>query len=92
MGKRTIKKAARAGSVESNDCLVMISPADDLEITINSEVKSQYGDQIEATVKSKLGEMGVDKANVIVEDMGALDFTIRARVEACVLRGVEDEL
>lgn len=87
MEKTRISKAARAGSVESNDCLIMISPADTLEIEINSEVKDQYGDLIEASVREKLEELGVDQAKIVVEDRGALDFTIKARVEACVKRG-----
>lgn len=87
MEKQPIIKSARAGSVESNDCLVMISPSDKLEIEINSEVKDQYGAQIEETISQKLEEMEVDQAKLVIEDRGALDFTIRARVEACVLRG-----
>lgn len=90
MEKRTeIVKPARAGSVESNDCLVIISPADELSIEISSEVNAQYGDQLKLVVEETLKELGVEKANVKLEDKGALDFTIKARIEACVLRGAK---
>lgn len=87
MERREIVKPARAGSAESNDCLVIISPSDDLDIMISSEVKKQYGEEIEKTVKETLENLGVEEAQVKIEDKGALDFTIRARVEAAVLRG-----
>lgn len=87
MEKREIVKPARAGSAESNDCLVIISPSDDLNVQISSEVQVQYGDDIKKVVLESLKDLGVDKAQVKVEDKGALDFTLRARVEAAVLRG-----
>lgn len=87
MEKREIVRPARAGSAESNDCLVIISPSDDLNVQISSEVQVQYGDDIKKVVLDSLKDLGVEKAQVKVEDKGALDFTIRARVEAAVLRG-----
>lgn len=87
MEKREIVKPARAGSAESNDILVIISPSDDLSMDISSEVSLQYGSEIEKVILETLKEMGVEKAQVKVEDKGALDFTIKARVEAAVLRG-----
>lgn len=87
MERREIVRPARAGSVESNDLLVIISPADDLSIDISSEVSLQYGDDIKRVIEDTLKEFGVEKAQIKVEDKGALDFTIKARVEAAILRG-----
>ncbi|NLW43468.1 MAG: citrate lyase acyl carrier protein [Tissierellia bacterium] len=87
MEKREIVRPARAGSVESNDLLVIISPADDLSIDISSEVSLQYGDDIKKVIEETLKKFGVEKAQIKIEDKGALDFTIRARVEAAILRG-----
>lgn len=89
MEKYQIVKPARAGSAESNDCLVIVSPFDELQIEISSEVFKQYGTEIERVVRETLESLGVDKAQVKVEDKGALDFTIRARVEAAVKRGAK---
>lgn len=85
--KYEIVRPARAGSVESNDILVMITPAEELNIEISSVVKAQYGEDIKKVVEDELKALGVEKANVKIEDKGALDFTIRARVRACVIRG-----
>ena len=90
MDKREIVRPARAGSAESNDVLVIISPSDDLTIDIASEVSVQYGEDIEKVIREKLQDLGVEKAQIKIEDKGALDFTLRARVEAAVLRGAKN--
>jgi citrate lyase subunit gamma (acyl carrier protein) len=94
MHETKITKMAKAGSVESNDILVMISPGEGkIDLEIESVVYNQYGDDIRKTILDTLQEEGVTDAKVIVKDKGALDFTIRARVKACVKRGSEqDEL
>ena len=85
--KYEIVKPARAGSVESNDILVMITPSDELIIEISSVVSAQYGEDIKTVIEDEIKSLGVEKAHIKVEDKGALDFTIRARVKACVIRG-----
>ena len=84
--ERVISKAAKAGSLESNDLMIMIEPSDKLEITINSVVKEQYGDKILKAINEVLDEEGVTKANIVIEDKGALDFTIRARMRTAIER------
>ncbi|MDO5725268.1 MAG: citrate lyase acyl carrier protein [Tissierellia bacterium] len=84
-----IAKIARAGSAESNDILIMISPADTIEIELDSVVKKQYGDDILRVIKETLKDLDVEGAKIVAEDKGALDFTIRARVKAAVLRGAD---
>ncbi len=84
--KRVISKAAKAGSLESNDLMIMIEPSDKLDITLNSVVKEQYGDKILKAINEVLDEEGVTKANIVIEDKGALDFTIRARMRTAIER------
>lgn len=84
--ERVISKAAKAGSLESNDLMIMIEPSDKLEITLNSVVKEQYGDKILKAINEVLDEEGVTKANIVIEDKGALDFTIRARMRTAIER------
>lgn len=84
--ERVISKAAKAGSLESNDIMIMIEPSDKLEITLNSVVKEQYGDMILKAVKEVLDSEGVTKANIVLNDKGALDFTIRARMKTAIER------
>lgn len=86
-----IKKIASAGTMESSDVYVEIEPGNgQLEICLESVVKVQYGAAIEATVRDVLNELEVADACVRVNDRGALDCVIRARVETAVLRGKGD--
>ena len=82
-----ILKAAMSGTLESSDAQVMVEPADDgIELTLESSVMNQYGRQIKATVLETLERLGVENARVSVVDKGALDCTIKARVECAVFR------
>ena len=47
---------------------------------------NQYGRQIKATVLETLERLGVTDARVTVVDKGALDCTLKARVECAVFR------
>ncbi len=83
-----IKKMATAGTVESNDILIMMSPGEgDIMIELESIVEQQYGQDIKKVIKDTMEEAGLTSANVIAKDKGALDFTIRARVKTCIERG-----
>ena len=79
-----------AGSFDSNDCLVTIKKADKLTITIDSIVKDYFYEAILDTVKKALEEKNISKdsmnISVEVQDKGALDFTIRARVLTALKR------
>ena len=82
-----IIKNASAGTMESSDVYVEIEPAASLQIQLESVVKGQFGTQIQAVVEEVLQECGIEKARVSVNDRGALDCVIRARVEAAIVRG-----
>lgn len=82
-----IKNRAFAGTLESSDVYVEIEPADKLAIELESVVKAQFGDAIEAVVRDVLKEQGVENANVRIADRGALECVLRARVETAIKRG-----
>ncbi|MCI8815522.1 MAG: citrate lyase acyl carrier protein [Angelakisella sp.] len=82
-----IVAAAMAGTLESSDAQVTVEPADGLEIRLSSSVMSQYGRQIRQVVADTLARLEVTGAKVTVIDKGALDCTLKARVEAAALRG-----
>lgn len=86
-----ILRSASAGTLESSDVYVEIAPADNgIEIELNSVVQAQFGEEILAVVREVLADCGVENARVSVQDRGALDCVIRARVETAVLRGKEE--
>lgn len=82
-----ILKPAMAGTLESSDAQVTVEPGDDrVELTLSSSVMNQYGRQIKATVLETLERLEVTSARVNVVDKGALDCTLKARVECAVYR------
>lgn len=87
-----IIKAAVAGTLESSDCMVTIEPSDEsLEIELESTVIRQYGRQIRKVALETLNRLGVKKGRVSIVDKGALDCTIKARVECAAMRAAEHE-
>lgn len=85
-----IKKAAQAGTLESNDVYVQVfeHPNDTLEIKLTSVVIKQFKDQILDVVTNTLQKHNITSCLVVVEDKGALDHVIEARVESAILRSI----
>lgn len=82
-----IKHSAIAGTLESSDVQVMVEPSTDgVSVELNSSVIKQYGAQILETVHEVLDTLEVKDAKIVVQDQGALDCTIKARVQTAVLR------
>lgn len=82
-----IKKAAIAGTLESSDAQVTVEPGEGtLELSIESSVINQFGKQIKAVLTQTLNRLEVTDAKVRVVDKGALDCTLKARLECAVFR------
>ena len=81
-----IQKTAMAGTLESSDAQITVEPGENLSLTIESSVMNQYGRQIKAIVLKTLEELEVTNAKVTVVDKGALECTLKARVECAVYR------
>lgn len=90
-----IKKPAVAGTLESSDCMVTVEPGQGkVELDLDSAVLRQYGKQIRKVIRETLERLDVTDAKVTVVDKGALDCTIKARVECAVYRSndIKDNL
>ena len=88
-----IKQKAHAGTLESSDIYVEIAPAQagsGIVLNLTSVVMQQFGPEIEAVIRETLAGLGVEDAQLTVSDRGAVDCTIRARVETAVCRGKGD--
>ncbi len=81
-----ILKSAVAGTLESSDAMVTVEPGEGITVELSSSVMNQYGRQIKATVLETLERLEVKDAKVTVIDKGALDCTLKARVECAVFR------
>lgn len=75
-----------AGSLESSDCLITVTDSDKLDIIIESVVFKQFGDDILKVITDTLKEHKINKIKVLCQDKGALDFTIKSRLETAILR------
>jgi citrate lyase subunit gamma (acyl carrier protein) len=83
-----ILKPAKAGTLESSDMYITVYPNDGegINIKLESVVIKQFGSQIKKVITETLGELDVENVDVVAVDKGALDCTIKARVEAAVRR------
>lgn len=83
-----IEKVAKAGTLESNDIVIMVYPNenDTVEIELESIVMQQFGHRIREVIEETLKSLGVTSVKVKAQDKGALDYTIGARVETAIKR------
>jgi len=86
-----IKKPAISGTLESSDVQVTLwpNPGSGIQIQLKSVVKAMFGEAIEQTVRATLAQFGVTDVLVDVNDKGALDFVICARMQCAICRGAE---
>ncbi|WP_041960025.1 citrate lyase acyl carrier protein [Sulfurospirillum arsenophilum] len=81
-------ETAHAGTLESSDAFVRVIPIDEkgIVIELESSVEEIYGDAIRALILEAATAMKVDGIKLIVQDKGALDYVIKARVQTAILR------
>lgn len=85
-----IIKIANAGTLESSDIQIIITPAESgIEIQLESAVMAQFGESIEEVIMDTLKEMGVTNARVTANDKGAIDPVIKSRVQTAVMRAAD---
>lgn len=82
-----IKNPATAGTMESSDIMVTLTPVDhETSIELESSVEKQFGDQIRDVIRQTLDRLGITKVDVSAVDKGALDCTIKARTVVAAYR------
>lgn len=87
-----IVRVAKAGTLESNDVMVMVTPLEDgrIDVDLESIVLQQYGPQIRAAILETVEQLQASGVRIQARDKGALDYTIRARVETALLRAAQE--
>ena len=82
-----IKTAAVAGTLESSDCMVTVEPGSgQIDLDLDSVVIRQFGRQIRKVIYDTLQNLEIDNVKLTIVDKGALDCTIKARIECAVYR------
>ncbi len=77
-----------AGFASKSDCLVRYTAsADAVSVAVKSSVQTLFGEAIRCSALEMLDSYGVTTGRLDIEDDGALDLVVRARIEA-VLRKV----
>ena len=85
----TLKKAS-CGTMESSDAYMELEPiAAGVQIDLQSVVEHQFGDSIRALAAEMLKEEGVENVKLSIVDRGALECTLRARLETLIARARE---
>jgi citrate lyase subunit gamma (acyl carrier protein) len=84
-------RTAQAGTVESMDCLVTVSESDEGRIVeITGSGAARFKDAMEAKINAALDALEASSerggVRVSVQDNGALDIVLGARVEAAYRR------
>ncbi len=85
-----ITKNAVAGTLESSDCMVTIEPNDSgVDFSLDSSVAHQFGNQIKKVALETLNKLDIQNVKIRIVDKGALDCTVKARIEAAVYRSLD---
>ena len=86
----TLKKAS-CGTMESSDAYMELEPIEGAtQIELQSVVEHQFGDSIRALAAEMLKEEGVANVKLSIVDRGALECTLRARLETLIGRAREE--
>lgn len=84
-----IEKTAMAGTLESSDCMVTVEPGEGkIEFSLESPVINQFGNQMYKVTMETLKDLGINDVKITIIDKGALDCTLKARIEGAVYRSV----
>jgi len=86
------KIAAQSGTFESSDVIFLIEPLPDnsgRKLDISSTVMQQYGSSFKRIVTDMLDEYQMTDIHLIAKDKGALEPTIKARLETAINRSME---
>ncbi len=85
--------AGNRGPDIRSDVWVEVSPvlSGGIQISIKSKVKALYGRQIRELAEAVLRFFELENAHVFIEDAGAVDFVLAARLEAAIKQVVQTD-
>lgn len=86
------KIAAQSGTFESSDVIFLIEPLPDTsgrKLEISSTVMQQFGESFHRIVTDMLDFYQLTDIHLIAKDKGALEPTIKARLETAIKRSMD---
>lgn len=78
---------AKAGTYESCDCRITVTPNHKRIIELESIVFDQFKDDIYHVINTVLDEHKLNNIKIECLDKGALDYTIKSRLITALKRG-----
>jgi citrate lyase subunit gamma (acyl carrier protein) len=66
--------------------MIDVNEEEGIELFLKSTVQQQFGDDITEVALSVLKELGISRCKITLDDKGALDCTIIARVKTAAMR------
>ena len=88
------KIAAQSGTFESSDVIFLIEPLPDnsgRKLEISSTVMQQFGASFNQIVVEMLDQYQLTDIHLIAKDKGALEPTIKARLETAIKRSLDQQ-
>ena len=89
MGRLILLKTASAGTLESSDCLVTVSPAEKLKLEYKGTNSEVFAERTMVLVESIAKKHDLNGAEISIQDQGALEITMKARLETALMRAVK---
>lgn len=85
-----VLRMAQAGTLESADCLVTVSGAEEFALDYRGGNRKLFGERTRKLVSETLDRFGVSGVQVTIQDQGALELVIRARLETALARAMKE--
>ena len=78
--------AGRRDAPSDLNVSVMPRETEGIEVDLRSKVEPYYGESLRTQIAATARGLGLSTARIVVDDQGALPFTVAARVEAAIRR------
>ncbi len=88
------KIAAQSGTFESSDVIFLIEPLPEnsgRKLEMSSTVMQQFGENFKQIVVETLDQYDMTDIHLIAKDKGALEPTIKARLETAIIRSLGEQ-
>lgn len=88
------KTAAQSGTFESSDVIFLIEPLPEnsgRKLEMSSTVMQQFGENFKQIVVETLDQYDMTDIHLIAKDKGALEPTIKARLETAIIRSLGEQ-
>ena len=88
------KLAAQSGTFESSDVIFLIEPLPEnsgRKLELSSTVMQQFGVNFNRIIVEMLDQYDMTDIHLIAKDKGALEPTIKARLETAIKRSLDEQ-